>query len=161
MNEIASCFNAFDDFMGACADLITTRITRDEVMGVLYSNKDCATQKYTYGAQNSDVYLDVMSSVYELKKYYQSTLLDVKAADFENAFNKCVTYSWNYSGTAGGIGVYFQTLSNGNLLCISHPSAYIQGKTIDQIAFVTDSQGYVPDIKNEKSLLNKLFYKSF
>lgn len=161
MKEVAACFNAFDEYMGTVADMITTRDIRDDVMGILYSNKNCGTKRFTYGAANSDVYLDIKSCVMELQTYFDSSLLDLKAADFTGKFNKCISYNWNWDDFEGGLGVYFQTLSSGSLLSISHPSAYIQGKTIEQIDFVADSQGYVPGEKNDKSLLEKLFYTSF
>lgn len=161
MSETEKLFTAFDDFMGTTADLINTRKVRDEVMGVLYSNKNCNTQRFTYGAAGSDVYLDIYSSILELQKYFNSPLIDKKTVEFQKAFNQSVLYNWNSNGSQGGIGVYFQTISSSNLLSISHPPAYMQGKTIEQIDFVADSQGYVPGVENKKSLLEKLFYESY
>ena len=57
--------------------------------------------------------------------------------------------------------MFFSPLSEGGLLSVSHPDKYINGKTVQQIDFVSQSQGYVPRIKNNDSFLGKLFYESF
>jgi len=162
MSSMGEYFSSFDNLMAAFADNIYSRSIRDELMGILYSNIYCETEKYTYGSKNSDVYLDITSMVEQLSLYFTaSTSLVGLINNFENAINNTILGSWTSSGTRGGLSVYFSSLSDGRLLSVNHPAKYVNGKTVRQIDFVSHSQGYVPNITNDDSFLGKLFYKSF
>lgn len=162
MDSMEEYFSSFDNLMGAFAEEVTSRGIRDEIMGILYSDNDCETEKYTYGSMNSDVYLDVSSMVEQLSVYFTSSeKLEELETNFEAAAEKTVIGSWTSAGAKGGLSVFFSPLSEGGLLSVSHPDKYINGKTVQQIDFVSQSQGYVPSIKNNDSFLGKLFYESF
>lgn len=162
MENMESYFDCFDKYMACVADLITTRGTRDKVMGVLYSNPGNTAEKYTYGSQSSDVYLDVNSMIRVLDEYFSTSSTLKKASSMFNLVEHSVIVdSWNSIGTRGGLGVFFDTLGNGNILSAIHPSAYVQGKMAEQIDFVQSSSGYVPSVKSKHSLLEKLFYETF
>ncbi len=162
MDSIEEYFSSFDNLMAGFAENIYSRSVRDEVMGILYSNIYCETEKYTYGSKNSDVYLDIDSMVEQLSLYFTSSSNLVTLINkYETARTNSIIGSWTSSGTRGGLSVYFSSLSDGSLLAVSHPAKYIKGKTVQQIDFVSQSQGYVPSIANNDSFLGKLFYKSF
>jgi len=162
LKNMTSYFEYFDKYMQSVSELIDTRAKRDDVIGVLYSDPVSPAEKYTYGTQNNDVYLDVCSVVNALDCYFaDNDDLQKCSTVFQLVEKSVVVESWNSLGTKGGLGVYFHTLGAGNLLSISHPVAYIKGKTNEQIAFVTDSLGYVPGVDSGKSLLEKLFYEAF
>ncbi len=162
MDSMEDYFSSFDNLMAAYADEVTSRNIRDEVMGILYSNEDCQTEKYTYGSMNSDVYLDVDSMVDQLSSYFSSSEnLRELERNFERVDGETIIGSWTSAGTKGGLSVFFSPLSEGGLLSVSHPDKYINGKTVQQIDFVSHSHGYVPGNQNNDSFLGKLFYKSF
>lgn len=162
MESMEDYFSAFDNLMAGFADNIYSRSIRDDLMGILYSNTNCETEKFTYGSENSDVYLDIASMIEELSSYFtqSSALVELKQT-YDEAAEDAIIGSWTYSGKNGGLSVYFSSLADGSLLSVTHPAKYINGKTVQQIDFVTQSQGYVPNIQNDDSFLGKLFYKSF
>ena len=170
VNEL---FSSFDQFTALCGNLITNRKIRDEVMGILYSNLNCDTERYCYGGENSDIYLDLASMTRNLNLYFESksSLLSASFSNLTNALNNAIIYSWasdrndmkgGISDNKAGIGLYFSTLGiNGTLLTV-HPANYIKNKTSEQITFVQDSVGYVPvSSVASSSLLDKLFYTLF
>ncbi len=169
---ISELFKNFDIFMANAGSKITSRTIRDDVLGLLYSNTNCDTERYCYGCENSDVYLDVISAVTNLT-YYFATLgisLSTYYSNVKNSISKVVIYSWAsdrsdmssaFSANKAGIGMYFSTLGSNGMLLTVHPAAYIKNKTSEQISFVTESNGYVPSSVTGSSLLDKLFYTSF
>lgn len=162
MKNMGAYFEYFDKYMETASELITDRKTRDDIIGVLYTNPSETAEKYTYGTQNNDVYLDVCSVIKVIDNYFAADeQLHKCSTVFELVEKSVVIDSWNSIGTKGGLGVYFHTLGAGSVFSTSHPSSYIKGKTTDQIAFVNDSLGYVPGVNSEKSLLEKLFYEAY
>lgn len=163
LGKVKSYFDCFDDYMSSVAKWITNETVRDEVFGLVYTNNNCDTDKYTYGTANNDIYLDVHSLVENLYQYFESGKKEIiqKYSLFEQIECETIPDYWAYSSSSMGIGVYFSTLSAGNILAVSHPDSYIQGKTINQIDFVKDSKGYVPSGSSDSSFLNSLFYRQF
>lgn len=155
-------FQNFEDYMKAVSEKITDRTVRDDLLRIIYTDPMSGVEKYTFGTQNSDIYLDIHSLVKELQNYFKNDT-PIKAAAEKIAFSEqeMILDSWNSFGTDGSLGIYFQTLAAGDLLSAVHPAAYIKGRTSEQISFVLDSNWYVPDSKSENSFLEKLFYKKF
>lgn len=156
---------AFNNYCAAVADKITNIDIHENIMGVLYDNENCKTEKYTYGRAGYDIYLDVNSIVENLQSYFvsaknSSDLVNLYSI-FKTAAQSLYYLTWASDRATGGLGVYFSTLTQGCYLSTNHPSAYISGKTYNQIQFVKNCTGYVPAAKNGKGLLDKLFYTSF
>lgn len=161
--EVKTFVSVFDDYMAQVSDLIVNRKIRNEILGILYSNANCQTEKYTYGTDNSDIYLDINSLVSQLSIYledYQSELSPY-LTKFNDSVSKMIVDSWNSKNTNPGLSLYFSTLGTGNLLVANHPLAYVNGKSVNQIDFVSDCQSYVPSVSGQSSFLDKLFYKNF
>ena len=163
-------FKAFDSFMLCAADKINNREIRDKVIGKLYSDQDCTTERFCYGTESSDVYLDLFSAVENLRELFSEEDLEEEEkceiqslySVIKNALENCVMDSWcSDSQNTRGIGFYFTSLGSGALLSAIHPSEYIKYKSLEQIDFVTDSNGYVPCEQSGNSFLDKIFYTSF
>ena len=154
LTKIKDLFLSFDLFCKESASKIDTSIIRDEI-------KDCLlnkTNQFYYDQVDSDLYIDMDSIVTELSK--TSIATDEILTLIENYFdarNASVIDYWESEGRNGSLGVYFSTLTVGNYLSARHEKAYIKGQTENQLAFVTDSDGYVPS-SLEMSLLDKIFY---
>lgn len=162
MENISAYYDCFDDYMSEISELIVDRSIRDDVLGILYSNQNCKAERYTYGSVNNDVYLDIHSVINALNEYFSEIpSLKKHSTVFGLVEDTVIVDGWNSLGTHGGLGVYFHTLGNSNFFARNHPAAYIQGKTSEQISFVTDSHGYVPNINNKSTLLEKLFYEIY
>lgn len=161
--EVEEYFSAADSFFLACGKMIDSCVVRDEVMELLYSGNDCRTERYSYGTGGSDVYLDVESMICGLYGYFGSAGTEIERlySEFCGVNEKLILDSWASDRASGGIGLYFSTLQDSLNLSINHPAAYVKNKTADQIRFVENSMGYVPQLKNSESLLDKLFYTAF
>ncbi len=157
MKYVPAYFTAFENFAEAAAGLISSRETRNNLIGGLFSNNSKRSEIYTYGAEKSDVYIDVASVIDVLIEYFPAELEQLKK-DFREVENKLIISSWASDRQMGGLGVYFATFSEINILSTIHPAGYIRGSVFDQISFVSDSKGYVPSKDLEGSLLDKLFY---
>ncbi len=163
MSKIESLFTAFDDFSLKVASQITDSSVRDAVLGTMYGGANCKTEKYTYGTAGNDIYLDIYSLVNRLKIYFgdSNQLIKTSAEDFFLAEETAVVNSWASDRLRGGLGVYFSSLTEGNLLTTTYSPAYIKGRTVDQNKFVLDSNGYVPAENTQDSLLDKIFFTAF
>lgn len=169
---ISALFTCFDAFMAMSGSKISNRTIRDNVMGILYSNSNCDTERYCYGTEGSDIYIDLISAASNLSLYFESIGISLSSYynNLKNVLANAVLYSWasdrsdmrgSFSANKAGIGVYFSTLGSNGMLLTVHPSAYIKNKTSEQISFVAESNGYVPAVSTKNSLLDKLFYTSF
>lgn len=161
-------FSAFDDFCFESAKLITSRNVRDDIIDILLSKKEVKTERYSYESVGSDIYLDNYSLVKNLTDYFRKKLnaedsaqIIKRAEKFFESDEAVVAESWASDRDRGGLGVYFSTYTSGLLLSVAHPGEYTKGKYANQIQFVKDSNGYVPDTKMGVSLLNKLFYSGY
>lgn len=162
MSFLNDYFRAFDTVMKITAEKIETRKDRDEIANIIFSNGNSTTLAYSYGGKNSDVYLDINSIFNNLASLYSYDDEITKSIEnFDSIKNKCIIADWASNNESGGLGVYYGTLTAGNLISSIHPDCYIKGKTSNQIQFVIDSLGYVPNINNKNSFLDKLFYTSF
>lgn len=161
MQKVPELFAGFDEFTKSVAEKITDSAVRDGVLETVYAKIPCETEKYTYGTAGNDVYLDIYSMVKNLKGYFGEELEPETYLKFIEAESQVVINSWASDRERGGLGVYFSSLTTGNLLSAIHPGAYIKGRTVDQIKFVTDSTGYVPNDETGQSFIDKLFYASF
>ena len=132
MDSMSDFFLAFDQMMLSFADNIQTRTTRDEVMGLIYSNTNSKTEKYTYGSENSDVYIDV-NSIAEVLEEAFSTNEEICTciSEYRKKKAEAIIGSWHSNGTEGSLSIYFSTLKTGSLLSVSHPANYVRGKTVD------------------------------
>lgn len=165
-SEVTKYFKVIDDYLLKVAGLINSKKIRDDLIGILFSNKNCDTNVYTYGTENSDIYLDISSLVDNCYAYFESNygnILSPYVREFYNEKEKCVINSWSFDSddNIGDLGIFFSTITTGNLLSSFLPAAYIKGKTVDQILFVKNSNGYVPTSNESTSFLDKLFYKKF
>lgn len=119
---------------------------------------DCI--KFSYGNPGSDVYLDLENLAFTINSFYEEQNL----RDFivENPFMKknmtFVVDSWSSELNISGVGIYFSTLSEGNIFSAKHPNGYIKGKIVNQINFVNENTWYVPSNDKNGSFLDKLFY---
>lgn len=164
--KIDDYFKSFDDYMYKTADLISRKKIRDDLLGIIFTNKNCDTQIYTYGTENCDVYVDVYSLVNNCYSYFENTYEEQLYPYYEKFVEekeKCICYSWSYDSddNSGNLGVFFSTLTSGNLLSTLLPLSYTKGKTMEQIQFVKNSDGYVPTLEGNSSFLDKLFYTNF
>lgn len=161
LSKIENYFNFFDLFTKKCADLIVSSEIRDSVYKTLFSSPNCKTEKYTFGTEGYDVYLDCVSVCENLNELFLDSELQNLYESFLDAHNLCIAKSWASDRSFGSLGVYFQTFTSGNLLQTSFNANYVKGKTFNQIDFITQSSGYVPTSSLEGSLLDKIFYYSF
>lgn len=163
---IDSYFKAFDDYMYETAKLISRKKIRDDLLGIIFTNKNCDTQIYTYGTENCDVYVDMFSLVNNCFSYFENTYEEQLNPYYERFLEEkenCIRSSWSYDSddSSGNLGVFFSTLTSGNLLSTLLPLTYSKGKTMEQIQFVKNSNGYVPTDVGNSSFLDKLFYTNF
>lgn len=160
---IEEYFSVADRFFLKCGKMIDSCVARDAVMELLYSGKECRTERYSYGTGGSDVYLDVESMICGLYRYFGPAGPEIEElySEFCRVNEKMVLDSWASDRISGGIGIYFSTLQDSLNLSVSHPLAYVKNKTADQIRFVKNSMGYVPQFNTSESLLDKLFYTTF
>ena len=154
LTKIRDLFLSFDLFCKESASKINSSIIRDEIKDCLLNN----TNQFYYDQVDSDLYIDMDSIVTELSKTSVVTdcILELKENYFD-ARNSAVIDYWESEGRSGSMGVYFSTLTVGNYLSARHEKAYIKGENENQLAFVADSDGYVPSLA-QKSLLDKIFY---
>lgn len=155
LENIQALSDKFNDFCKTVSKYITSESIRDDVKNSLIYN----TNQYFYEGVNSDVYIDVDSIVTEISKssVKNDEIIRYKDLYFE-ARDKAIIDYWNSDGDVGCVGIYFSTLTEGNYLSVRHPSGYIKGYTSNQIDFVNDSDGYVPTVEKNHSLLDKIFY---
>lgn len=161
MEKVPQLFECFDGFTKSAAEQITDSEKRDGVLETLYTKLPCNTEKYTYGTAGNDIYLDIYSMINNLKEYLGEAVPAEAYSNFIDADAQTVINSWASDRERGGLGVYFSSLTTGNLLSAVHPAAYIKGRTVDQIRFVQNSTGYVPGDETGESLIEKIFYTSF
>lgn len=166
MDEVQKLFTTFDNLCLKVAEKITSAKIRDDLLKLLYSSKDCITESYSYGTSGNDIYLDIFSMAQTFSSYFNSNSeetpeIQVAFEDFITADSATIQQSWASDRERGGLGVYFSSLRDGNLLAVTYPAAYIRDKTVEQILFVKDSQGYVPNNQAENSLLQNLFFKTY
>lgn len=160
MREIENYYTAFDDFTGKVAEMVKTKEDRNAIMGILYANNDCKTEKYSYGSANSDIFLDSFSMITELNSFYSSSFKN-EYESIKEIKDKTIVQNWSSDSEEGGLGVYFSTLQTSGIINAVLPSSYIKEKTFPQIEFVSDSNGYVPTEDKNISLLDKLFYTQY
>lgn len=158
LEQIESYFNAFDDFMIQCSRYITSPQERDSVLQCIYASPYCKTERYSYGKEGYDVYLDCISMCENLYLHFRENELKVLYENLCKAEKYCIPINWASDRSFGGLGVYFQTLGPGGLLLTNYDSNYIKGRTYNQIDFVQNSEGYVPTVTGDKSFIDKLFY---
>ena len=162
LSKVQGLFEKFDAYMLEAASLIVNGEIRTSVFDAVYAGADCQTDDYTYGGENSDVYLDVGSMIDSIQLCLKSQNISSESYDgFRTANNQAVIKKWTASEKSCGIGVYFSTLKAGGLLSVSHPDEYIKNNDKNQIEFVKDSVGYVPQSSKGTSFLDKLFYEVF
>lgn len=162
MEYMEEYFKAFDYVMKLAANKINSRKCRDEIANILFSKSSTKTISYSYGKENSDVYLDINSLIENIRLLYSfDHELNKSIENFNNIKNKSIIYNWSTDDKECGVGIYYGTLTAGNLISSVHPDYYIKGSNPEQIQFVKDSSGYVPSLKSEESFLSKIFYTSF
>lgn len=156
LTKIKDLFLSFDLFCKESANKIDSSIVRDEIKGCLLNE----TNQFFYDQVDSDLYMDMDSIVCEISKSSIATeqLLSLKQKYFAARDSVVLNY-WESEGRTGSLGVYFSTLTVGNYLSSRHEKSYIKGATDNQLAFVVDSEGYVPS-KDSSSLLDKIFYSN-
>lgn len=162
MKYMETYFNSFDNFTKLVSNEISSRKIRDDVMNILISENSKYSKLYGYGGNKSDIYSDIGSMVIGLSEYFNSNG-GIKAArnDYEEAAKDCFIDCWCSDNNKGSLGVYLGTLANDNFISYAHPEDYKKGKTLEQIQFVQDSNGYVPNMIGNESLLGKLFYYEY
>ncbi len=162
LNRISEFFEKFDMYMLNAAQLIKTNKIRTEVFEAVYAASDCQTDIYTYGSENSDVYLDIRSMIESIHTCLKSeNISNEKYNEYKEIEKQVIIKKWTASEKSCGIGVYFSTLATGGLLSVKHPDEYIQNEDKNQIEFVKDSVGYVPKVSKGTGFLDKLFYEVF
>ena len=155
LNKIENLFDCFDEFTNYVASKITNVQIREEIFDCLIRK----TNQFYYEDSNSDVYIDTDSFINEISSLsvFSDELISLKQKYFDSR-NETVLKYWDSDMCGGSMGVYFSTFTVGNYFQSQHESRYIKGAVDNQIAFVCDSEGYVPSINKNKSLLDKLFY---
>lgn len=155
-------FLLFDLIMKNIANKINDKGIRDILFTSLFSKENSTTKSYSYGKENSDVYLDIESTINTCKKIIgeNDDFLNLNNS-FEEIKQKCIFNSWASDKVTGGLGVYFGTLTAGNLIASVHDKSYIKNGFMEQIQFVEDSNGYVPGQKEKDSFIDKLFYTDY
>lgn len=160
MSMINEYFQKIDDFFSCASKAIVSRDSQNNLLGILYSNKNSVVEKYTYGSEKSDVYLDLNSMIEAIDQYCNTQTTQIKN-EINEVERKIVLESWASDRKEGGLGIYFSYITDNGLLSTVHPASYIKNKTYDQIDFVINSKGYVPSNNNEGSFMDLLFYKKF
>jgi len=158
---LESYLSAFNSFCSTAGKSIKTMKVHDELLGLIYTNPDCPTEKYSYGAAGYDIYLDIESLVDNITSYFSTTILKKLSKNLKTTQDELYVDSWASDRNTGGLGVYFSTYAEGGVLVSNHPSGYISGKIINQIDFVLDCPGYVPAKTTSTGLLDSLFYRDF
>lgn len=156
LSEMKKLFQTFDDFCLKAGELINSTKMRDLV-------KDTVTGKtvqFVYEEENNDLQMDIYSLVENLSlTFSENSEIEELKNGFIDAQKEAVLRNWNSEGYSTSLGVYFSTLTVGNLFSARHPAAYTKNKTANQIDFVQDSLGYVPGA--DDSLLEKIFYTTW
>ena len=159
MSKMNDYFRKFDLVMQNIANDITNKEIRDKNFNCLYAPSHCITKSYSYGETDSDVYLDINSAINTcLLNLEENELLNNLINDFNTIEKQCIFSKWSSDTTNSGLGVYFGTLTSGNLISKAHNKAYMKNSMMEQIQFVKDSSGYVPGQLGENSFIDKLFY---
>lgn len=161
LSKIENLVCSFDEFSKVLSEKITSAALKDKVLGFLYSDKDCHTEKYTYGKSGFDVYLDTVSIVNESNRNFNDSRIETACKNFLETEQNCIFADWASDRDKGSLSVFFQTLSTDGLLAARHPDGYIYGNTINQLKFIKKCTGYVPGYSEDAGLLEKLFYYSF
>ncbi len=156
---IEELFQKFNDFCAEAATEITTTTVRD---GIIRSLWNLTEGKFTHGGVDDDVYIDMNTLV---DVVYNSILnhtasLDEAYTEFKSGLDKAVVESWANENMDVSLGVYFASISATGGIKSIFPSAYVKGKTSNQISFVTDADGYVPHNQVADSLMDKLFFST-
>lgn len=162
MSYMRNYFLCFDEIMKIVAKNINNKNIRDNLFNSLYKPVNCKTQVFGYGDIDSDIYLDIDSLMNTcLGIFPENNELSEKINEFKQIRANCIFKNWSSESLEGGLGVYFGTLTAGNLIGKTHDKSYWHGSVIEQIKFVKDSSGYVPGQIEMNSFLDKLFYYDY
>ncbi len=158
MEHMQSFFYAFDSYIYEAASLIKTSDTRLKIFEIL-SNK---VKRYAYLGEGNDIYLDLFDLVQQTFSFLiqQNVSMELQSLylDFLEKEAICCFNNWASDKERGGLGIYFSSYTNGNIISTNFPGMYVKQDNQAQIAFVQDSYGYVPTKKLEGTFLDKLFY---
>lgn len=158
---IEEYFKSFDKAAKLISEEIKNREIRDAVMNILFDNRK-STKYYSYGVENSDIYLDINSMFLNLNNYFISKEnINIAINEFYKIKDKCVIYNWSSDTPAGGLGIFFGVLTKGNMIGAVHPNMYIKNNGLEHIKFVNNSNGYVYDLNKNEGLIYKLFYENY
>lgn len=159
MSRVSEYFDVFDKTMKLVADEIITKNIRDTVMSKLCITGNDNVKKYSVPKDNCDVYIDINSLFENCLTIFNGNIeIEKNIKFFKEISNEIIFENWSSDTENGGLGVFFGTLTAGKYISSVHDSAYVKGKVIEQIQFVSDSKGYVPTLNGKTSFLDKLFY---
>lgn len=162
VSKIKEYFICFDNLMKIIAQEINSSIIRDKIFNLILSEEQNYIAKFSYGKENSDLYIDIYQSFEAITKLFpKNQLIQQNFLKFKNISDDCIFKSWASDRDKSGLGVFFGTLTSGNIIGTVHSNLYFKSMEKERILFVNDSQGYVPGTIGKNSFLDKLFYSEF
>lgn len=151
LEKIPELVNQLSLYAKSLAASIKTKDDRDKVFSVF--TEKCVS--YCAVSYPSDFYVDLK----DLLSFMDS---NDRKSRLVRSLNDCLVSSWSASGRTASLGLFFCVYQSSGVIQASHPSMYTNGSRDPLVSrFVTDCTGYVPCIKKNGSLLEKLFYTNF
>lgn len=151
LEKIPMVVNQLSVYSKSLADSITSKSQRDKISSVF--TEKCVS--YCAVSYPSDFYVDLR----DLLSFLDST---DKKKKLVRALDEAIVSSWSASGHTSSLGLFFCVYQSSGVIQASHPSMYTNGSRDPLVSrFVTDCTGYVPCIKKNGSLMEKLFYTNF
>jgi len=152
LKEFGEAVALFNYACSVEASKIDSYEKRDELTGIIQDK--CVT--YTGVTFPADCYVDMYSLANNLATGECENGCWEKV---KNSLENACLCSWNNLGIEVSVGVFYSTYIGKKITDSSHPLFYVNGSgAYDQSYFVKEMTGWVPEMNDEKSLLDKLFY---
>jgi len=154
LSKIENVFEKYEAFALEVTKKIDSAYRQNKIFKTI---TESASTFYASGEESS-LYVDIYSMSQKILKNYSSIK---SAADLQTSIKDALVNT-NSENEIYPLGINFCVIDADGTIIKKLPDSYIQGSGAqNQCMFVKDSACYVPNLKDNKTLLNYLFYKTF
>ena len=151
LEKIGEAVQSFNDSCKSLSEWINSRARRGSIFSIF--ENDCLS--YCSSSYPTDFYVDFGDLLSRLSFF-------VDFSEASSLLEDSILYSWSASDFTASLGLFFCVYRSKGIMEVSHPQSYVNGSRETLLSqFVTSCDFYVPTLKNNGSLLDKLFYTNY